>query len=523
MKIPRIGYEIYYSLNGTKLDNLDLKECEGNKIFISLSNKLNKQDIDKGDINSNYYKNICYKSSLNNADMTLEDKKNYFLDNNLNICEENCNFYNYEKIEHKIKCLCDVKTEMSLFSNVNINKTELIKGFTNFNNIMNLQVVKCYKIILTKSGIIKNYVFYFFVPIFIIHLISFIIFAIKGKKKLQIFINIISYRRQKLNSNSNKIIKTSKNSRIPRLNINLNNKNTFKTINIIKNQKKNIKVNKILKGKKANPLKKVNLIKTTNKFIHNYNNNSGNNKMKFKKMNNQKSNKKNKYKKPSNHFTITELNNLPYKLALKLDKRSYCIYFISLLKIKHIILFTFFLRNDFNIKIVKIDLFFFFLIFSLTINALFFNDSTMHKIYIDQGVFNLEYQIPQIAYSTLISSGLNMLIKFLALTENSIIKLKVIKIKSEKNRKEKCIFYKVFIYFIISFFLLLIFGVYLSCFCAVYEKTQIHLIKDTAISFGLNLIYPIFLCLIPGIFRRCALKKNNREFFYKFSKILQII
>ena len=71
--------------------------------------------------------------------MTIEDKKNYYLENNLNICEENCDFYNNEKKEGKVKCSCIIKTEIRYFSEVNINKDELIKGFKNINNIMNIK------------------------------------------------------------------------------------------------------------------------------------------------------------------------------------------------------------------------------------------------------------------------------------------------------------------------------------------------------------------------------------------------
>ena len=176
---------------------------------------------------------------------------------------------------------------------------------------------------------------------------------------------------------------------------------------------------------------------------------------------------------------------------------------------------------DYNLKIVKIDLFIFRLIFSLTANALFFNDSTMHKIYTAQGKFDLEYQIPQIVYSTLIVSGINILMNYLALTENDITSLKSIQSPLIIKRKKRCIIYKVFICFIIGFLLLLFFSFYLSCFCYIYENTKIHLFKDTAISFCLDLIYPIFLCLIPGIFRRCALRKNGKNCLYKFSQIIQ--
>ena len=62
-------------------------------------------------------------------------------------------------------------------------------------------------------------------------------------------------------------------------------------------------------------------------------------------------------------------------------------------------------------------------------------------------------------------------------------------------------------------------------FGAVYKNTQYQLIKDTLISFGLSLVYPFGINLIPGIFRIPALSniKKNKNSLYKFSKFLQII
>ena len=82
---------------------------------------------------------------------------------------------------------------------------------------------------------------------------------------------------------------------------------------------------------------------------------------------------------------------------------------------------------------------------------------------------------------------------------------------------------KFFFFFIISFILLLLFGFYISCFCGVYVNTQIHLIKDSIISFGLSFIDPFIVYLIPGIFRICALKSKNMECLYKFSLIVENI
>ena len=67
-----------------------------------------------------------------------------------------------------------------------------------------------------------------------------------------------------------------------------------------------------------------------------------------------------------------ELNSLDYKKALKKDKRNFWQYYISLLKINHLIIFSFIINKDYNAKIIKVFLFFFFFAVHLTIKALFF-------------------------------------------------------------------------------------------------------------------------------------------------------
>ena len=54
-----------------------------------------------------------------------------------------------------------------------------------------------------------------------------------------------------------------------------------------------------------------------------------------------------------------EINNLDYSKAIIYDNRTYCQYYLSLIKIKHIFIFTFFYNKDYNSKIIKIYIFFF--------------------------------------------------------------------------------------------------------------------------------------------------------------------
>ena len=185
-------------------------------------------------------------------------------------------------------------------------------------------------------------------------------------------------------------------------------------------------------------------------------------------------------------------------------------------------------NNDYNSKIIKINLFLFGFAIEYTINALFYNDDTMHKIYKIKGEFDLETLIPIAVYSTIISTILDYSFNFLSLSNDSIINFKqdnsIINIKKRTKSLINNLIIKFILYFIISFLFLLFFWYYISIFCVIYKNTQIHLLKDTLISMGLSLIFPFVIYLLPGIFRipSLSIKNKKRECLYNFSKILQL-
>ena len=227
-------------------------------------------------------------------------------------------------------------------------------------------------------------------------------------------------------------------------------------------------------------------------------------------------------------YNDNEMNDLSYDLAKKYDKRTYCEYYISLLKTKHSLFFWFCYNTDYNSRIIKIDLFFIDFTIHYTTNALFFDDNTMHEIYENEGSFDFVYQLPKIIYSSLISIALNKLLNFLSLSNDGIVSFKANKsIKNIDKREddlENKLRIKFILYFILSFILLLLFWYYLARFGAIYRNTQYHLIKDTLISFALSLFYPLLINLMPGLFRIPALsnQEKKRVYLYKLSKFLQI-
>ena len=216
-------------------------------------------------------------------------------------------------------------------------------------------------------------------------------------------------------------------------------------------------------------------------------------------------------------------------MALKYDKRTYFQYYLSLTKINHILLFIIIPSNDYNSHIIKICIFLFSFAQYFAIKAIFFNESTMHNIYIEKGSYDFIYQLPQIIYSLLITSFINTIIKYFSLSTKEIIGLKQRINKNnaitERKKLMNCLIIKFIIFYIFSFLLLDFFWFYLSCFCAVYKNTQIYLIKDTLIGFLFTLIYPLAIFLFPAIFRIAALrdKKKKKECLYKLSLLLQIL
>ena len=416
-----------------------------------------------------------------------------------------------------------------------------------------MNILVCYKQLFCSEGISFNIGCFIIIPLIIFHIISIFIFYYKQNKQIKIKIQDIIYGIKNYS-----LLKTTKNSLayIKRKKyIGLNNINKYYFENK-KRENEEIKDNQKINGNNNPPLKKGIYIRAKprnngkndrininiknlvyNNIIH-YNDN-------FKKVETQnipddeKGTKKGfidiklerkkivlKVRKIM-EYTDDEINQLPYELAIRHDKRSYLSYYCSLLKTKHNFIFAFFNNNDYNSKIIKIDLFFIGFVIYYTMNALFFDDDTMHNIYISKGSYDFLYQIPQIIYSSLISKVLTTLLRIFALSNNAIISFKQNKEKDniekralDLNKKLRIIF---ILYYISGSIFLLFFWYYLSMFSAIYQNTQIHLIEDTLISFGLSLLYPFGIYLLPGIFRISSLSKKNVKCLYNISKIIQTI
>ena len=221
-----------------------------------------------------------------------------------------------------------------------------------------------------------------------------------------------------------------------------------------------------------------------------------------------------------------ELNDLEYEQALLLDKRNFFRIYWSLLKREHIIIFTFFFHNDFNLYYVKFARFIFLLATDMAMNVFFFADETMHKLYLSYGKYDFVQQIPQIIYSKLVSNIIEVFLCFLSLTDKHYYKIKSL---TKNDKKEifdiiKSAKRKLIIFFVITFIVFLFYMYLVTAFCSVYENTEMVYLKDALFSFVFGFYEPFIIYFFPALFRLISLrcKCGNWKFMYALSELIPI-
>ena len=402
--------------------------------------------------------------------MTLYIKRKNFNENFYALCEKFCTYIEYNFTNKYAICKCKTKTTFPKYSIEELNAKELLIQFVDIKKIFsNIYVVTCYKELYSSKGMKKNTGSYINIIIIVAGSILAILFCIRGYNSFKRKINDI-IRAKFRNYKEEQNVTGGTSGTETQMNININPE--LKLGNQIqKNSDKNL-----------------NLVKP-------------------------------------NFYNDFEINNLEYSEALEIDKRTFCESYISLIKSKHMIFFTFFIKNDYNSTEIKLCLLLFWLALDYSINALFFDDSTMNKINEDKGKYNFLYQLPIIIYPTIISFVITKIITLFAIFEDSIaekVKIKTSETETKINNYILSLKCKLAIFFSLMLLLFFLFWYYLSCFCAVFINTQKPLIIDTIIGYGISLFYPFIICIILCGMRLCALKAKNKdkECLYKASNFL---
>ena len=195
------------------------------------------------------------------------------------------------------------------------------------------------------------------------------------------------------------------------------------------------------------------------------------------------------------------LNILPFKLAIIVDKRSFINIFFNLIQIKTPFLNIFYKSNNFQLFSLDMNIELSSLVFLFTINTLLYNDKMIsHKYIIGNQIDYLFYFI--ILIFNIFKSSFNYSKNFEFLfneNDNSLNYLFLIK-KSLKNLKIKII-----IYIIIQYIFCILIFYYFTIFCFIYENNQIDWFIQGWYSVMIIILHKFFLSLIVSITRKLSL------------------
>ena len=152
-------------------------------IDLSDYNSFKNEGIDIFNINDSFFNDICQSFSDSKNDLVLEDRiKDIY--QNYSICDEGCIYNNINFENRTISCDCKVKTNLSVEEpTLNVKKFNEIKIESNFG------LIKCYKLVFSFNGKIRNIGFWIFLFLVAAHipLLSYLFY--KGIKPIQEYLH----------------------------------------------------------------------------------------------------------------------------------------------------------------------------------------------------------------------------------------------------------------------------------------------------------------------------------------------
>ena len=298
LNLSEIKDDFYITVN-VPIRDLDLANYNYAKYF-------SQNGYDIYNKNSEFYHDVCIPSSLNNNDITLEDRKKDIYPNNVTLCKNICEYKDVNLEQKRIICECNLNSNKL---NVNMNENNYFCIEENKENFLyyfldniNYKILICYNLLLSFKNIIKNPAFYIIILIFVIITFFSIKFLINGFSKLRIIMNKefpTDKKVRKLIFNNLKLFKYN---------------NTIIKDTILSPEDLSIKKNGKKKKKKQNEKRSESFILNNNNSLKNINKN-------FININENIYNKENNnVKKDINNHNSYNLS--PYIKALREDKRN---------------------------------------------------------------------------------------------------------------------------------------------------------------------------------------------------------
>ena len=522
LKIPIIEYMVF-SESGK--EDINFNACNKIKFYYLIPGEIDEEKEYLYDPYNEYNSKLCYQyTSDNNTDVILYDRKKYFNDNNMSLCETNCKYIGYTA--GIIKCECEIKTDFNKFLTYSEKEKEnLIYRFKdNKINEYNFGIVKCFQMLFTSEGFFGNYGSILFVVLLGLNVALTVFFCLKGFQTIYSDIKNVSFKDPKKNKSNNNNLNNSQRKGI-------NSKNIITSENPPKKNPNGAIIS--IKALKMNKIQN-NLIKSDKAKIKSPNASSLDSKNIFKKRldNNLFPNKANEKNKDIDDIADIDvdidLSLLPYEEALKKDKRSFIRFYLSLLKSRNLFFSIF--NNDYNSLIMKIDFVLYIFGFCIGITTIFFTDKSVQEISFSGGSLtvmdNIMNHLTHILLSAFIVTVVKSITAIFIYSDRMFLKSNEINDMDEEEQFNNTlikIMSKNMIIFIFNYIILFIFWIYVGSFCAVYKNSQTFLIINGGICFIVVLLINFLYYFIPALLRMISLNGRDKACLYKASQYMQMV
>ena len=502
-------YYFYHPETGDKLDSETI--CQDDTITMKedVKSQLNNtskdinsilyltgQNIDIFNISDEFYTDICFHyESPNGKDIALKDRVQVFFPN-ITLCEEGCTSKGVNLTSMESVCDCKIND----LNNELFGDNALVKSITgeisDLISNSNLDILQCYKDVFRKKYVLKNVGGFIILIITFIEIIFAILFLSLDKIKITKYVyNLSEFYIKFLSDNNNKINFPPK-----------------KQSNKIKKNKNHIK-------------KKI--------FEDNYENYE-NNALNTQKSDDFSNSKKNKFISKSeeliniNEYLKPDYDDLDFDSALKLDKRTFCEFYIDKLIEKQILIDTFYNKDNLRPRSIKILLFLLNINLYLVVNGLFFSEEYISDLYFSnekETFFSFfPRSIGRFFYATLVGVIIGFIMDCIFVDEKKVKRIFLrekdnsMQLRYEISLVVREINKRYIIFIVICFFISVISWYYISCFNNVYPGVRIEWIKSSITIMLIMQILSIIFGLFETIIRALSFKCKSEK-IYKLKQI----
>ena len=520
------------------MENIDDKKEE----FIIFCTQ---QGIDVFNISDEFYNNLCYHfNSPNGRDVPLKERIAMFYPN-ITLCDQGCENRGVDLETLKAKCVCafsDLMNNNLITDNL---YGQYVGEIFNLISSLNIAVFQCIKDIFVKEYFVKCYGAFIFMGIFLFQTICLSKFLYDGLYDIRKFFfsltkSFIKFTKDK---NTNKIKNNIINLNFPPKKITKASKKKLLTTN---NEFNSLSKKRIQTGTKSKFKKSVlNTENNSNAYFINYKlknykspiktNNIEDNKVKatehkqslndklISKNNIETSVEKKEYEINIKEYLSLSFDENDFDDVIDKEKRTFCEYFCEKFKENQIFFNTFYIKEPFRPRPLKILILLIIIEFYLVVNALFYTEEYLSEILYIEGKDSFFAFVPRrfnhFIYIYAVVGIMTYAIGFFFIEERKIKKMflrnkeGITKLKYDISIVIKGIKKRFIALAICSIFFTIICFIYISCFNIVYPNIKVEWIKSSLFIFLVIQLINIIITFLESSIRYISIKCNNEKFF----------